>query len=78
MAYKRPSEALAVVPDVKRSRNELIAITNRDKALLEAVSVMRLQQFKHHSEQLHYFYSHLAGSSAYIKSAIANYVARRS
>lgn len=40
MAYKRPSDALVAVPDVKRSRNELIAITNRDKALLEAVSVM--------------------------------------
>lgn len=41
MAYKRPSDALAVVPDVKRSRSELAAITNRDKALLEAVSAMR-------------------------------------
>lgn len=42
MAYKRPSDALVAVPDVKRARNELVAITNRDKALLEAVSVVSL------------------------------------
>lgn len=38
MAYKRPSDALVAVPELKRSRHELIAATNRDKALLEAVS----------------------------------------
>lgn len=38
MAQKRASDALVAMPDMKRSRNELVAITNRDKALLEAVS----------------------------------------
>lgn len=40
MAQKRASDALVAMPDMKRSRNELVAITNRDKALLEAVSKM--------------------------------------
>lgn len=40
MAYKRPSDAMVAVPDVKRARNELVAITNRDKALLEVVSAI--------------------------------------
>lgn len=38
MAQKRTSDALVAMPDMKRARNELVAITNRDKALLEAVS----------------------------------------
>lgn len=38
MALKRAPDAMVAVPDLKRSRNELVAITNRDKALLEAVS----------------------------------------
>lgn len=38
MAYKRASDALVAMPDMKRARNELVAVTNRDKALLEAVS----------------------------------------
>lgn len=37
MAQKRASDALVAVPDLKRARNELVAITNRDKALLETV-----------------------------------------
>lgn len=37
MAQKRTSDALVAIPDFKRSRNELVAVTNRDKALLEAV-----------------------------------------
>lgn len=38
MALKRTSDSMVAYPDLKRSRNELVAITNRDKALLEAVS----------------------------------------
>lgn len=47
MAQKRASDALVAMPDMKRSRNELVAITNRDKALLEAVSkiLIRIQEF---------------------------------
>lgn len=37
MAQKRASDALVAMPDMKRARNELVAVTNRDKALLEAV-----------------------------------------
>lgn len=37
MAQKRASDALVAIPDMKRSRNELVAVTNRDKALLEVV-----------------------------------------
>lgn len=40
MATKRPSDALVAFPEIKRSKNELVAITNRDKALLEAVSLL--------------------------------------
>lgn len=40
MALKRGSDALVAMPDMKRSRNELVAATIRDKALLEAVSTM--------------------------------------
>lgn len=40
MAQKRASDALVAMPDMKRSRSELVAITNRDKALLEAVSTV--------------------------------------
>lgn len=43
MAQKRTSDALVAVPDSKRSKNELVAITNRDKALLEAVSLMKFE-----------------------------------
>lgn len=39
MTSKRISDALAVMPAPKRSRNELIAHTNRDKALLDIVSL---------------------------------------
>lgn len=38
MALKRAADSAVAIPDLKRSRNELVAITNRDKALLEAVS----------------------------------------
>lgn len=38
MSLKRPSDVLVAVQDVKRSRSELAEITNRDKALVEAVS----------------------------------------
>lgn len=44
MATKRPSDALVAYSEIKRSKNELVAITNRDKALLEAVSLLRLQR----------------------------------
>lgn len=43
MAQKRTSDALVAIPDSKRSKNELVAITNRDKALLEAVSLMKFE-----------------------------------
>lgn len=56
MAYKRPSEALVAVPDVKRARNELVAITNRDKALLEAVSSMCELEYEPHSDPSHHFF----------------------
>lgn len=51
MSLKRVSDALVAMPDTKRSRSELVAITNRDKALLEAVSknfvrIAELQCFK--------------------------------
>lgn len=37
MAHKRTSDAVAVVPEAKRSRNELIPLNNKDKALMELV-----------------------------------------
>lgn len=79
MAYKRPSDAMVAVPEVKRSRSELIAITNRDKALLEAVSVhcTNDHRFKPYSEPWQYFYFAFSGSSTHLKLAIAHHVARR-
>lgn len=44
MAQKRASDAL-VAMDMKRARNELVAVTNRDKALLEAVSKICIHDF---------------------------------
>lgn len=38
MALKRPLDALAVVPEMKRSRQDIILYNNRDKQLLEAVN----------------------------------------
>lgn len=38
MAYKRQSDAVAIIPEAKRTRSELAEHTNRDKALLEIVS----------------------------------------
>ena len=34
---KRAADSVVAVQDLKRSRNELVAITSRDKALLESV-----------------------------------------
>lgn len=42
MAFKRTSDALAVVPEAKRSRNEIAAYTNRDKALMDIVSYIQM------------------------------------
>lgn len=39
MAYKRPSDSLVAIPETKRSRNEIAAYTNKDKQLLELVSI---------------------------------------
>lgn len=36
MAQKRTSSALVVAPEAKRTRNELVGYTNKDKALMEA------------------------------------------
>lgn len=38
MAQKRTSDAVAIVPEAKRTRNELIPLNNKDKALMELVS----------------------------------------
>lgn len=35
---KRPNTSLVLAQEPKRSRNDLMAYTNRDKALMEAVS----------------------------------------
>lgn len=37
MAYKRSADSLALVPETKRTRSDIAAYTNRDKALLEVV-----------------------------------------
>lgn len=34
---KRAAESIVAIQDLKRSRNELVAVTSRDKALLETV-----------------------------------------
>lgn len=39
MAYKRPSDAVALIPEAKRTRSEMAEYTNRDKALMEIVSI---------------------------------------
>lgn len=35
---KRPNTSLVLAQDPKKARNDLVAYTNRDKALMEAVS----------------------------------------
>lgn len=37
MALKRTSDSLVLVPEVKRTRQDVSAYTNKDKALLEVV-----------------------------------------
>lgn len=36
MATKRPADAVAVIPEVKRTRQDVALCNNRDKQLLEA------------------------------------------
>lgn len=45
MATKRTSDVLAVVPEAKRTKNEILAYTNKDKALLQAVRIHNLTFF---------------------------------
>lgn len=40
MAFKRPTDAVALVPEAKRTRNELMPLSNKDKALLEIVRIV--------------------------------------
>lgn len=38
MSLKRPSDSVAVIPDVKRTRQDVELYNNRDKQLLESVN----------------------------------------
>lgn len=38
MATKRPNNSVVLSQEPKRSKNDIVAYTNRDKALLESVS----------------------------------------
>lgn len=38
MALKRTADTLVAMQEMKRTRNELVPITNNDRALLEVVS----------------------------------------
>lgn len=40
MGTKRPNNSVVLAQEPKRSKSDLIAYTNRDKALLESVSVV--------------------------------------
>ncbi|XP_055386283.1 U5 small nuclear ribonucleoprotein 40 kDa protein [Condylostylus longicornis] len=42
MAYKRPSSALAIVPETKKAKNELYQYSNRDKAVVETARTSSL------------------------------------
>lgn len=42
MAYKRPSDSLVAFSETKRSRNEIAALTNKDKQLLEVVRAVNI------------------------------------
>lgn len=46
MAQKRSSDVLAIIPEAKRTKNEILAYTNKDKALLQAVSNITLLFYK--------------------------------
>lgn len=37
MGTKRPNNSVVLAQDSKRSKNDIVAYTNRDKALLESV-----------------------------------------
>lgn len=56
MAQKRTSDALVAMPDMKRMRNELVAITNRDKALLEAVRIVLKLMFSFFNKNYNIFF----------------------
>ena len=40
MSMKRNADALAVIPQAKKTRNELMAFTLKDKQLMEIVSAI--------------------------------------
>jgi len=40
MGTKRPNNSVVLAQEAKRSKSDLVAYTNRDKALLESVSVL--------------------------------------
>lgn len=84
MSLKRTSDALVALPEQKRSRSELIAISNRDKALLEAVSNTSSFSINYNVNsnkcgfQIIVFFFSLIGSAKNIKSICTNYDSGRS
>jgi len=46
MGTKRPNNSVILAQEAKRSKNDLMAYTNRDKALLESVSVLARRSTK--------------------------------
>lgn len=45
MALKRTADSLALVPELKRTRQEVSAYTNKDKALLEVVHITSFRNY---------------------------------
>lgn len=71
---KRGTDALVSFQDPKRSRNELVAIANRDKALIEAVSKASNTTKSAFFVQLKYVF---VGCETHIKPFFADYAVGR-
>lgn len=70
---KRPGSSLVLAQEPKKTKSDLVAYTNRDKALMEAVSNARSSGIKKINEIIS---PHL-GCAKNLKSPGTHYAARR-
>lgn len=57
MGTKRPNNSVVLAQEPKRSKSDLIAYTNRDKALLESVSVVARRRTKKILKKFNEYYN---------------------
>lgn len=83
MGTKRPNNSVVLAQDSKRSKNDIVAYTNRDKALLESVRkrLLAVGKKKHshiwwrnmENAEMKYILCMFSGRTSHIESAGAHY-----